>query len=199
MPDQRRAVAGDVAIHVHLGRLVGVFAVVDKADMTLLVRIDVVEARHRIDRHGGLPLFKIARLVLAEILQGLIDFAHARPTQRIGAARPLQHRAVNRMQHGLMEGPCERTQQLDAQCGICDLEVLPFAVEQVLPVIRRIQRQLIDADQLGLVDRVRPAQVLVVTVQHERRTGEEATGHVPPLIALQHRFIPGHGARIGLV
>ena len=38
-----------------------------------------------------------------------------------------------------------------------------------------------------------------MAVQHERRAGEEAAGHVPALAAVEHRLVPRHRPGVGLV
>ncbi len=111
----------------------------------------------------------------------------------------LEHRSLRREQHRAMHRPDQRPEDLHADRGILDLEVAPLAVEAVLVLVRGVDREAIDVDEIGLVDRVGPAQMLVVAVQHEGRAGEEPARDVPALVALKHRLVPRHRAGVGLV
>src|SRR5437868_7478367 len=98
-----------------------------------------------------------------------------------------------------MYSPDQRTENLDSQGHVRLLEVAPFAVETILIFVFRVDRQAIDVDQVGLVDGVRPAEMLVMPMQHERRAGKEPTRDVPAFIALKDSLVPSHGARVRLM
>ena len=48
------------------------------------------------------------------------------------------------------------------------MSVPPPAVEAILVVVRGIDRELVDVDEVGIVDGAGPAEMLVMAVQHER-------------------------------
>ena len=79
------------------------------------------------------------------------------------------------------------------------LEVAPHAIEQILVRIVGIDLQAIDIDKVRLVDRIGPAEIAIVPMQHEGRAGEEAARHVPAFLTVQHRFIPGDRTGVGLM
>jgi hypothetical protein len=98
-----------------------------------------------------------------------------------------------------MHGPDQRPENLDADRGVGLFEIAPFAVEQILIGVRRIDGELVDIREIGRVDGVRPAQMLVMSVQHERRAGKESARDMPAFVALQHRLVPRDRPRVGLM
>ena len=101
--------------------------------------------------------------------------------------------------HGLGDVQIEGSEQLDAELRRFCLQPAPGAVEAVGVRILGVDLQSVDVGQGRRIHRIGPAEMGVMAVQHERRSGEEASGHMPPLPALQHRLVPGHRARIGLM
>ena len=174
-------------------------AVIDVADVPLLVGIDVVDARQRLQPHRILPLVEVARLVEAEILHQLAHFVHAGIADGEDAVIGLEHRALRGKEHVAMERPDQRTEQLHANGRVVLLEIAPLAVEQILVVVRRIDGQPIDVRKIRRIDRVRPAQMFVVAMQHERRARKHAARDMPAFAGLQHDLVPGDRPGIRLM
>ena len=123
----------------------------------------------------------------------LPDLSHPGIAHGIGASVGLQNWPVLREQNVARRRPPERPPEVDANFGHPFFEVAPFAVEQILALIVGIERQRIDVDEIGLVDRVGPAQMPVVSMQHERCAGKETAGHMPAFLAAHHGLPPGDG------
>ncbi len=56
-----------------------------------------------------------------------------------------------------------------------------------------------DVDEQRAIDGVRPAEEVIVAVQHERRAGKEPAGHVPAFFGVDLRLVPGDRPLPGLV
>ena len=199
MPDQVGAVARQDPLPVEAGFAHRELAVIDVTDIPFLIGIDVVDRWQGLQAHRRQPFFAALRLVEAIILLHLPHFVHAGIADGEDAMIGFQHRAVRGEEHVAMHRPDQWAPQLHAQRDIFLLEVAPFAVQQILVLVIWVDRQPIDVRQIGAIHRVRPAEMLVVSVQHEGRTGKEPARDMPAFIALQHGFVPGHRAGIRLV
>ena len=149
--------------------------------------------------HGLDPLTELRGLVERIILFDLSDFIHARIADGIGAGLGLQHGPVFGKQNVAVGRPPERAPEIDADFRHLLLEVPPFAVEKILVVVFGIDRQRIDVDEIGLVDRIGPAEMAVVAMQHEGRAGKEPARDMPAFLASQNSLPPGDRTGEGLV
>ncbi len=70
-------------------------------------------------------------------------------------------------QHLALHRPPERSPEADANFRRALLEVAPIAVQKVLIFVVRIDLEAIDVDEIGLVHRVCPAEIGIVSMQHE--------------------------------
>ena len=111
----------------------------------------------------------------------------------------LQHRALSGVKHLPVYGPDQRPPDLHAYFGIALLKIMPFSIELVLIGVGGVDGQFVNVNQIGFIDCVGPAKMLVVAVQHEGRPGEKTAGHIPALVALEHRLIPRDRPRIRLM
>ena len=75
---------------------------------------------------------------------------------------------------------------------------LPLTIKLVLAA-RLVDLQLVDIDQVRAIDRVGPAQGLVVAKEGERRSGEIGAREAPTFLAVHDQFIPGYIAAKRLV
>ena len=199
MPDQVGTVArldlGPVAALGPGGEL----AIVDIADVPFFVGVDVVDAGQRLQTHGRQPLVAAARLVQPVVLQRLARLIHAGVADGEHPMVGPEHRPLGRPQQRPVHGPDQRPPQLYPDGGVALFEILPGPVQPVLIRIGRVDGHTVDGREARRIDRVGPAQMGVVAVQHEGRAGKEAPGHMPALAGIQHRLVPRGLAHIGLM
>src|SRR5450755_252363 len=98
-----------------------------------------------------------------------------------------------------MRGPDQRSPDLYADLGVALFEIPPLSVEPILILVGWVSREPVDIDEVRLIPRVGPTEMLVVTVKHERRPGEKAARYVPPFATIEHRLIPCDWPAIRLV
>ncbi len=199
VPDQVGAIARQHALPIHSFLPDGKFGVIDIADVSALIGVDVVDARKSLQAHRVLPLGKISRLVQPIVLQRLAYLAHSGITQGEHAVIGLQHGAVRGIKNLAVKRPDQRSEELYANGCIAALKGAPFSVEQVLIGVLRIEGKPVDVDEVRIVDGRSPAEMLVMTVKHEGRAGKKPAGDVPAFFAPKNRLIPGNRAYIRLM
>ena len=160
--------------------------------MPLTIGIDEVGCRHRLHRHHRLPFGEILRLVQPVILFDLRHFTNASMADGKRALFVQDHHAVPAAIDGARHRQHQRA-ELHPQPDAFRFQRQPFAVEAILGAVV-IQDQLVNIDQIRPVDRVGPAQILVVAQKRERRAGEVGAGEIPAFIRMHHQFPPGHAA-----
>ena len=106
---------------------------------------------------------------------------------------------MHRPQHLALHPHRPATEQPQLDLGLPLLETPPDTIEAVAVGILGIQHQPVGVDQIGLVDRVRPAERGAETMQDEGRAGEHAARHVPTRLGPQTHLVPGQRAFVGLV
>ena len=171
--------------------------VVKKADLAGLVGIDEIGRRNAARTHGRNPPIVILRLLDAEILFEQFDIVHAGIADGKRAIFVDDHRPVLGTIDGLRNRKRERA-EFDWQPDALLPQRFPFAVHPVLRLVG-VGNQFVDIDKVGLVHRIGPAEIAVVTQQDEWRAGEQCARHVEPFARMNHRLIPGHAAFIRLV
>ena len=126
-----------------------------------------------------------------------VEIVDAGITHGEGAVGVDDHRAVDRSIDGAGHGEDERPP--------FDAEPDPFGFERLPPAIIAIagaavvEGQAIDIDQIGTVDGVGPAQILVVAEEGVRRSREIGPGEIPALVRMDHHLVPGDAAGPWLV
>ena len=198
-PDQVGTIARQHALPIHALPPHRERSVIDVPDVAALVGVYIVEARDRLQPHRRAPFFETDSFVQAEILERRAHFVHAGIADGEHPMIGLHYRPLLRIQDVAMRGPDDRPPDLHADAGDALLEIVPLSIQPILIGICRIDGQLIDVHEVGAVDRVRPAEMPIVPMQHEWRPGKEAAGHVPSFAAVEHGLVPGDWAGIRLV
>ena len=173
-PDQIRAVAGLDLGRVHPVLPHRILTIINIANLARLVGIDIVDARQGLETHGVQPFRLGFSLVQAIILQGLSRLAHSGVAEGVNAVGRAHHRPVLRPEERLVDEHMHRPKEAHLERGVADGEVPPRAIQEVLVFVVGIDGQTIDVDQLRLVDRIGPAQIGIMAVQHKGRAGEKA-------------------------
>ena len=196
-PDRPGIVAGQDIAPVVPFHAVGQRGVVDIGDVARLIAIDEVGGRDVHPREDGLELFEIGRLVEPVIGIELAEIADPAIADRKEAVVVPDHRAVDaaidRTPNGQRDGA-----ELDRQGDRRRFEVAPFAADPVSAFVLA-HLQPIDIDHVGRVDRIGPAEVLVMPEKREGAAGEIRARIMPAFLALDDQFVPRHAAAPGLV
>ena len=158
-------------------------AVPEKENVAHPVCVSDVEHRDEVQLQHALELGEVLGLGQLQplFIRPMILITGAAEHERLGLIA-MDHRAQRRVPE--RAGFARRGVAFDLQGHVIAHERHRAAVEQVMVGSRRIERQLVDLLQVGAIDRVRPAQVLVPT-RGQNRPADEGRP-----IKVQ---LPGHG------
>ena len=106
---------------------------------------------------------------------------------------------MHRPQHLALHPHRPATEQPQLDLGLSLLEMAPDTIEAVAVGILGIQYETVGVDQIGLVDRVRPAERGAEAMQDEGRAREYTPRHIPTRLGPHPHLVPGQRACVGLV
>ena len=190
VPNQIAAVAGEIFLPIPTGGALGYAAIMQKVNIATAVGINKVERDNSLHGHCFFELIEIARLIHRHPLRGLAYLAHTGIAHRISAVACFKGRAMRRRQQTAWYRQIEITEQLNFQPMAPAFKAVRLAVEHIFIIIIGVQRQLINIDEVGFVNRHAIANIGIETFGDKRHAWKNPAMHIPALIRFYMRLIP---------